>query len=632
MKKGSSQVSLFLTACLAICINLNIFAQTETSTNNKDNMNLKNSIEIRKKLGQLLILDFRNWGKNDNGKDVPLTKSNKTVENIISKYNLGGVVLFKENTVNPTQTIKLINSFQKNSEIPLIIGIDQEGGIVTRLQSGTNMPGNMLLGAVRNPKVTEKVAKAIGQELYCQGINMNFAPVIDVNSNPNNPVIGVRSFSSNPELVAKLGKAYIDGLKKSSVLSCVKHFPGHGNTSTDTHIGLAVVNYELSDLEKTDFIPFKTAIDAGVDAIMTAHVIVPSLDDTKIKSKLNGKLIGTPATLSHPILTDVLRKKMKFNGLIITDAMDMKAIADNFGHLDSVIKTILAGADIPLMPVRIWNKENISKLEELVSGMEDEYNNNKIFKVRVDESYDRIMEFKSKNKLESTILKSKDLKKDIANAQKIVGSKANHVLEKMVSGDGITLVKNTNNTLPFKMQEGSNILITDNNNLRLKIAKKEILRLAEYNGINIEVNLLKVNYKNCINKKLEDAINKSNLCIILTYNLNKDELLPELIADLAKKSSIKTVSISCRNPYDISYIPSIDSNICIYGAVGFDQTNYKQSLLNINIISAINTIFMNNKTDKAFINPHGKLPVDIPSNDGKKIIYPFGTGLSYLKN
>jgi len=588
-----------------------------------------NCSQNREKLGQLLMLDFRNWGIDKEGKEIPFTVSNSQIENIIKKYNVGGVILFRENIVDPAQTITLVRSLQAASKIPLLIGTDQEGGMVARIQTGTDMPGNMVLGATRDYKLAEKVAKAIGEELYCQGINLDLAPDVDVNVNPKNPVIGVRSFSDNPKLVSDFGTAYMNGLKNASVLSCIKHFPGYGDTATDPHLGLAIVNHNLKQLEEIDLFPFNRAIEAGAETVMIAHAIVPALDNTKVKSIKDGAMIGTPATLSYPIITNLLRNKMKFKGLILVDAMDMKAISDNFGEDDATIKAILAGCDVVLMPVRIWNEKEIPKLEKLILAMENEYNRSTTFKKRVDESYRRIIEFKKKHRLETNTFATGNIQEHIERAKSIVGSKAHKDLETKASEAGITLLKKNNKTVPFKMCDGSKILLVDSNSLRLAIAKEEIERVASYNGVKVNISTSKAPYNSKPTSELKDKIKNSDLCIILTYNLTSSDNLPEAVAKMAKESSVKCVSVSCRNPYDAAYIPDAGAILSIYGAVGFDQTNSRLAISTINLINGIKTIFLNNKNNKPFNNPIGKLPVEIPSKDGKNILYKYGTGLSY---
>ena len=207
---------------------------------------IQNAIDgmtIEEKVGQMLMPDYRNW----DGENV--TEMLPEIEAQIQEYHLGGVILFRENVVTTEQTTKLVADYQKASEkYGMLMTIDQEGGIVTRLQSGTDMPGNMALGATRSPELAQNVGHAIGEELASLGINMNFAPDMDVNNNPDNPVIGVRSFGEDPELVADLGIAYTKGLQETGVAATAKHFPGHGDTAVDSHLGLPEVPYDKERL------------------------------------------------------------------------------------------------------------------------------------------------------------------------------------------------------------------------------------------------------------------------------------------------------------------------------------------------------------------------------------------------
>ncbi|PNB77300.1 hypothetical protein C1X30_29235, partial [Pseudomonas sp. FW305-BF6] len=198
---------------------------------------------------------------------------NDEVGSIIQKYHLGGVILFAENVVGTEQTARLTDGLQKASpKLPLLITIDQEGGIVTRLQTGTNLPGIMALGATRSEKYAYQTGEIIGKELSSLGINVNFGPSLDANNNAGNPVIGVRSYSSNPELVSKLGTQTIKGLQSQNIAATVKHFPGHGDTGTDSHYGLPIVTHDKERLRSVELAPFQKAIDEGVDMVMTAHV------------------------------------------------------------------------------------------------------------------------------------------------------------------------------------------------------------------------------------------------------------------------------------------------------------------------------------------------------------------------
>jgi beta-N-acetylhexosaminidase len=242
---------------------------------------------------------------------------------------LGGVVLFARNVRDPEQLARLTGAIR--AERPeALIAIDEEGGDVTRLEAetGSSYPGNLALGAVDDTALTERVAAAIGADLRAVGVNLDFAPVADVASNPDNPVIGVRSFGAEPELVARHVAAFVGGLQSMCVAACAKHFPGHGATSEDSHLQLPTLDRDLS----AEIAPFRAAIDAGVRAIMTAHIRVPAVDDA-------------PATLSRKILTGLLRDELGFEGLVITDALDMGAVSGTVGVEEGAVRALAAGAD-----------------------------------------------------------------------------------------------------------------------------------------------------------------------------------------------------------------------------------------------------------------------------------------------
>ncbi|WP_439098050.1 glycoside hydrolase family 3 N-terminal domain-containing protein, partial [Paenibacillus polymyxa] len=221
---------------------------------------------LDEKLGQMLMPDFRNWQKKGQSSPEALTQMNKEVAGLIQKYRFGGVILFAENVKNTEQTVRLTDAFQKASpDIPLLLSIDQEGGIVTRLGEGTHFPGNMALGAARKTAYASQTGAIIGKELKALGINTNFAPVLDINNNPGNPVIGVRSFSSDRDLTASLGLASMKAQQKQDVAAAVKHFPGHGDTDVDSHYGLPLVTHNQERLRQIELYPFRKAIQAGAD-------------------------------------------------------------------------------------------------------------------------------------------------------------------------------------------------------------------------------------------------------------------------------------------------------------------------------------------------------------------------------
>ena len=241
---------------------------------------------------------------------------------------LGGITLFAYNVGSPAGLAALTARLREAGEI--LVAIDEEGGDVTRFEAdrGSSYPGNLALGAVDDVELTEEVAAAIAGELARAGVNMNLAPVADANTNPHNPVIGVRSFGADPQLVARHVAAFVRGTQRQGVAACVKHFPGHGDTAVDSHVDLPVVG---GDLEAA-LVPFEAGIAAGVKAVMTAHLLVPELDEQ-------------PATLSRRILTELLREQLGFEGLVLTDALEMRAISDGVGVEEAAVRALAAGAD-----------------------------------------------------------------------------------------------------------------------------------------------------------------------------------------------------------------------------------------------------------------------------------------------
>jgi beta-N-acetylhexosaminidase len=246
---------------------------------------------------------------------------------------LGGVVLFSWNVADRAQ-LAALSAAIRAERAEALIGIDEEGGDVTRLEAGTgsSYPGNLALGAVDDVALTEQVAAAIGAELRAVGVNLDLAPVADVNSDEQNPIIGVRSFGSEPALAARHTAAFVVGLQRLRVAACAKHFPGHGATRADSHLELPTVEVDRETLLTRELVPFRAAIDAGVEAIMTAHIRVPALDEL-------------PATLSRAHLTGLLREELGFDGMVITDALEMRAVSATVGVEEGAVLAIAAGAD-----------------------------------------------------------------------------------------------------------------------------------------------------------------------------------------------------------------------------------------------------------------------------------------------
>jgi beta-N-acetylhexosaminidase len=592
-------------------------------------------MSLEEKVGQMLMPDFRNWQMAGETKATGLTEMNDEVGSIIEKYHLGGVILFAENIVDTEQTVRLVDGLQAASEeIPLLITIDQEGGIVTRLQSGTNLPGNMAVGATRNEKYAYQTGKIIGKELAALGINVNFGPVVDVNNNSENPVIGVRSFSSNPELVAKLGIQTIKGLQSQNVAATTKHFPGHGDTAVDSHYGLPLVPYDKERLRSVELVPFQKAIDAGVDMMMTAHVQFPAFDDTTYISKKNGQEIMVPATLSKKVITGLLREEMGFDGVVVTDALNMKAIADHFGQEEAVVLALKSGVDIALMPAQVTSLEMEEKLASVFGAIET----GEIPLEQVNQSVERIIELKIKRGIFKPSEDHEDapLDEKIANAFKVIGNKMHLKQEEKMAEDAVTLIKNEGKTLPFKPKKNDRILVLAPFDDQVEAMTRSIEEIADKKKWkNVTVTGMSFSAKT-FEDDVRSLIDEADYVITGSYVVKNDPVVndgviddndqdsskwatafPRAVMKDAQEKNKKFVLMSLRNPYDVANFEEAKAVLAVYGFKGFSNARYRQP----NIPAGIEVIFGKAK-------PKGTLPVDIPSvTDPSETLYEYGHGL-----
>ncbi len=270
--------------------------------------------------------------------DLPAPELSEADIKHLSAHAWNGVILFAKNVRDEQQVRSLIGSIHAHTPFTPFIAIDQEGGIVERLRfpSMSPSPGLLALGRLNSKEDVFRAHRIMGEELHDLGIHIDFAPCLDVNNNPANPIIGVRSFGEDPQLVAELGTQAILGLRQGGVAATAKHFPGHGNTSRDSHLALPTINSSFEELQRTELVPFKAAIAAEVEAIMTAHIVFPALDPE------------VPATLSKRVLTDLLRQELGYKGVIVTDSLSMRSIADRWGFGEATVRSIEAGADLVL--------------------------------------------------------------------------------------------------------------------------------------------------------------------------------------------------------------------------------------------------------------------------------------------
>ncbi len=319
---------------------------------------------LHQKIGQMLLLGWM---------------TDPQADALVTEFSAGGVILMGRNIGTPAETSAQIARLQalahQNSLPPLFVAVDQEGGRVQRLGPPryAARPSQREIGSLNNPNSARAVAHSIGLELRALGFNWDFAPVLDVDSNPNNPVIGNRSYSPDPQTVAALGAAAIAGFQTDAkILACGKHFPGHGDTETDSHFALPTIRRTRAALDAVEMVPFRAAIDAGLAAIMTAHILFPALDP------------DLPATLSPAILTGLLREELGFNGLIITDDLEMRGVAETWGAPEAAVLAVLAGADL-LLCCHEWETQRA-----IQSALSSAIQTGRLTEARLDQSLARI--------------------------------------------------------------------------------------------------------------------------------------------------------------------------------------------------------------------------------------------------
>jgi len=323
---------------------------------------------LKQKIGQLCMFGF----------DGPVPPA--SLRGFLQEWGLGGVILMGANLKSPRQIWELTRALQALAvEPPLLIGVDQEGGRVSRLKPPfTQFPPAARLGELGSEELARMVAGVIGRELRAVGINVDFAPVLDVHTNPDNPVIGDRAFAADPEIVAGIGVAFSQGLEAEGVAATGKHFPGHGDTATDSHLDLPVVHHFLDRLERVELYPFRRAIEAGLSILMTAHVLCPALDP------------GVPATLSPRILSGLLRDTMDFAGIIVSDDLGMEAIAGRWPAGEAACRFLEAGGDLILMARDTGAQQAI--LDALLNAVQS----NRLSEARLAASLDRVLALKKK--------------------------------------------------------------------------------------------------------------------------------------------------------------------------------------------------------------------------------------------
>ncbi|WP_226924866.1 glycoside hydrolase family 3 protein [Georgenia satyanarayanai] len=517
-----------------------------------------------------------------------------TPREVVEKFDLGGVLYFAWSNPgivsDPELTAELSNGLQAvsvgegGSGIPLATTIDQEGGIVARMGAPmTVLPGNMALGATFDTALARAQGEVLGSELAAVGINADFAPVVDVNTNPANPVIGVRSMGEDPENVAALGVAQIEGLQSQGVGAAAKHFPGHGDTETDSHTGLPIVTYDRATLDQ-HLLPFEAAIEAGVDMIMTAHVIVEELDPEM------------PGTLSPEVLTGLLREELGFDGLITTDALDMaalKQLPDNpLDDGDIAVLAIQAGSDILLM------SPDVPATFEAVSAAVE---SGEITRERLEESVTRILEWK----VERGVWEE-DPSVPVDEVMDIVGNAEHTATAQEIADRSVTLLRNEGDLLP--LDEGQSVFVTG-------WGQSGVPNLAQAftdRGVETE-HLYTANFPNAEQiAAAAEAAEGHDAIVLMTHtpaNAAQTQAQHDLLTAL-QATDVPVVHVPVRNPYDVAWENPAPAQLVTYG--------YQRPSLQAVADVVLGTV-----------EPTGKLPVNVPTADGEGVLHPIGFGLGY---
>lgn len=501
-------------------------------------------MNLQKRVGRLMIAGFKG------------TTMSSDIKRLIHDYHIGGVILFGRNIGTPQEILALTQSLQHEAKTagytsPLLICIDQENGVVRRLGEGTTIiPGAMLLGATHDPKHAFKAGRMTGKELKALGINWNLAPVVDINNNPKNPVIGVRSFGEDAQKVTDMAKNSMLGMQESGVMTTLKHFPGHGDTSVDSHLDLPVIAHDLKRLHEVELVPFKECIAAGADAIMSAHVYFPALE-----SQAN-----TPATLSRSVITGLLREELGFDGVVTTDCMEMDAIAKGIGTVNGCVKAVEAGVDLVMVShIHPLQEQAILKIAEAVE-------NGLISEQQIDQSIERIERLIAKYTSWADIENSHEL-------PSFVGSDTHKAEMKSIYEEGITLVTGDGQLIG---PDDKVLLIYPTNEYATMVEDKRYATLSmaeKLKKVHPSVEIIEIEqsqYDSAISKAVQDA-GKYDRIVALTLNAvqhpNQQKLIHQLI-DTGKPVDV----VAIRTPYDAAHFARANRMICTYE---FTQTSFE---------------------------------------------------------
>ena len=532
---------------------------------------LLQKLSPEQKIGQMLFLSFSGGA------------GSLELEELLRRYAPGGLILYSSrgNTDSPEAVAALISQTQKKArqygEISPFFAIDQEGGLVDRLREGiTLFPGNMALGAAGDVALAREQARIVATELRALGITWNFAPVVDVNSNPANPVINIRSFGEDPEEVSALGTSMVGPYRDAGVLCIAKHYPGHGDTQVDSHVGLPRVDRPLKTLEEVDLLPFQEMALAGVPAMMTAHVLVPAL------APENPEL---PATLSREVLQGL--RQRGFMGLIVTDSMGMGAIRQGWGAGEAALLAVEAGADVLLYGAD--SGSGMSVFDEVFRTLVGAVRSGRITEKRIDESVLRILTTKAQIRILDDPFPRFDWREILEREEHIR-------ISREIAEKSVTLVRNEGKLLP----------LSENVRIPLILPKKyakaalPLLRaVPQFVPLYVEFPEKENSASTPLSPEEMREIRKAPFLALASWGLSKSQELRRIVKDFGEKPLI---FLALRSPYDLLEIPEAESSLCTYGDTPVS-------------LEVLGEILRGKRL------PRGTLPVGLPG------MYPRGWGL-----
>ncbi|MGW2646646.1 glycoside hydrolase family 3 protein [Streptomyces sp. NPDC001393] len=598
--RPSRRAVLAATAGLTAALTVPTTARAATPGDESRLRALISRMTLQEKVGQLFVM--RVYGHSATAPDQADIDANlkeigvRTAAELIAKYRVGGIIYFTwtHNTRDPHQIAGLSDGIQQASldqprGLPVLIATDQEHGAVCRVgKPATLFPGAMALGAAGSRADAHTLGRISGAELRAMGINQDYSPDADVNVNPANPVIGVRSFGADPDAVAALVAAEVKGYQASRVAATAKHFPGHGDTATDSHTGFPVITHSREVWEKLDAVPFRAAIAAGIDCIMTAHIQFPALDDS-----------GDPATLSPPILTGILRGELGYDGVVITDSLGMEGVRTKYGDDRVPVLALKAGVDQLLNPPSLdvaWN----AVLRAVQDG--------ELTEARLDESILRILRMKARLGLFD------DRRAGRTSIERTVGTQAHLAAADRIAERTTTLLVNEDATLPFSPSAVPRLLVVgaDPASPTGTDGPPTAVLAAALTELGFTATALSTGTapSAAAIARAVTAAQDADAVVVATYNVTAGDAQRTLVEQLAATGR-PVAALAVRNPYDVAQFPSLKACLTSYGWT------------DVEVRAAARVI-------AGRVGPRGRLPVPVQrADDPTQVLYPIGHGLTY---